>query len=223
MGIYTCKNPSGSSFLRLNSSHPLSLSLRDVLLSLFCIYGSLLHWLQHVFLLSRSSEVDLSSRYSREQRSSLSVCWWCSSSATQDGIGLLCCKRMLLADVQLGVDQELSVASLQSVFPAGWPPGIILLVQDLACPNAGCFLTYKGDQYLNMFSNHSGKRLLWSLLLTLFSLLPKAFAQRGVERIEQDRNCCGLLANGNIRRNLTFESSSSLQSETAGMAINVFW
>lgn len=125
---------------------------------------------------------------------------------------------LLLAHVQLGVDQEFSVASLQSFFPAGWPPGIILLVQDLACPYAECFQAYKRDQYLNMFSNHSGKGLLWLLLLTPFSLLPKAFAQRGRERIEQCKNCCGLLANGSIRKNLTtFEASSFHQSERAGL------
>lgn len=109
------------------------------------------------------------------------------------------------------------------LLPSWLAPRIILLVQDLACPYAGCFQAYKRDRYLNMFSYNSKKGLFWSLVLTLFSLLPMAFAQKG-ERIEQCKNCSGLLANGIISRSLTtFEASRFHQSERAGMAISVFW
>lgn len=50
------------------------------------------------------------------------ICWQCFSNAALDGVGHLCCKGALLAHAYLGVDQESSVASLQSFFPAGWPP-----------------------------------------------------------------------------------------------------
>lgn len=88
---------------------------------------------------------------------------------------------MLLAHIQLGFDQEFSVASLQSFFPAGWPSGIILLVQDLACPYVACFLTYKRDLCLNMFSDHSGKDC-FSHCSSPFSLYCPRPLLRGEER-----------------------------------------
>lgn len=106
-----------SSLLGLNSPSSLRLSSCDVLPSLVCIYGSLLHWLQHVFLISGSPEVDLSSRRGREQRSPLSISWWCFSNAAQDGFGLLCCWLMFSLVLTRNSQLLLCRASSQLVGP----------------------------------------------------------------------------------------------------------
>lgn len=134
--------------LGLNSPYSLSLSSCDVLPSLVCIYGSLLHWLQHVFLISGNPSRFIIQTWQRAKITTfnlLVMLFQCSPGWLWPSL--------LLAHVQLGVDQEFSVASLQSFFPAGCPPGIILLVQDLACPYAECFQTYKRDQYLNVLKS----------------------------------------------------------------------
>lgn len=137
---------------------------------------------------------------------------------------------LLLAHVQLGVDQEFSVASLQSFFPAGCPPGIILLVQDLACPYAECFQAYKRDQYLNVLKS------LRERIALVTAPHPFLFTAQGLcsERKRENWTAQKLLwPFGQWKHQKEFNNIWSFKFSSvwegrfglfmAGLAINVFW